>query len=246
MKHEPLEIKNAILKELKLQIITDAKGRRFPHPGLEVQLLAPVDAEQNKYLAHFGENRLQNEIHGFLQEPTCARAVPFVEISFFEQTEDAEMSKKGYLLRYVAKSPAADTKIYLEVLNGVANCKSLCLVHPITFIGRCQNVLNKQGNIDRINDLYFPDVREMEGEIPPKLQKAEKINNSVSRIHAHIKAVSGSYFLFDDDSARGTSILPGGRGASKTVDKNSGIKLENNDIISFGKAVVKVKLFKKS
>jgi len=246
MNFEPLEIKNAILKELNLEIISDERGRRFPHPGIEIQLFAPEDADKNKYLASFGGNILQNEIHGFLKEPRCLKATPFVEIGFIEETEDAAMKKNGFLLRYIAKTPAADTEVYLEILEGYANRKQMKLVHERTFIGRCQTVVNRHGGIERVNDLYFPDAREMKGKIPKSLKDAETINISVSRTHAHIKSVGGHYFLFDDNSSKGTTILPGGRGISERVDKLSGKKLANNDVITFGKATVKVRVVKKS
>lgn len=246
MKHEPLEIKNSILKELKLQLISDSKGRKFPHPGIEVQILAPEDAHRNKITAYFGEGKLQSEIHNVLQEPTCAKATPFVEISFIEETDDADFLKKEYLLRYISKAPQSDTEVYLEVLEGFANRKQMRLVHQETYIGRCQKVVNNSGAIERVNDLYFPDAREVKGKIPKTLKEAEKINTSVSRMHAHIKSVGGYYFLFDDDSTRGTSVLPEGRGSSEAVDNLSGKKISNNDIISFGKATVRVRVVKKS
>jgi len=246
MNFEPLEIKNAILKELNLQIITDERGRRFPHPGIEVQLLAPEDGDKNKYLASFGNNVLQNEIHSVLKEPRCLKATPFVELGFIEETEDAGMKKKGFLLRYITKAPDADREVYLEILDGYANRKQMKLIHNETFIGRCQKVANRHGSIERVNDLYFPDAREMKGKIPKALKTAENINISVSREHAHIKFAGGNYYLFDDDSSRGTTILPEGRGQSEAVDKFSGKKLGNNDIISFGKARVRVRVAQKT
>lgn len=245
MKHEPLEIKNAILKELNLEIISDERGRRFPHPGIEVQFLAEEEGERNVYLAAFGENRLQNEVHGFLKEPRCLKVSPFVEISFVEFIEDAKILKKGFLIRYIAEPPPDETEVYLEVLSGKANRKQMRLIYPETFIGRCQKVSNR-GVIVRVNDLYFPDARELQGKIPKDLRDAENINNSVSRRHARIKFIGGNYYLFDDKSSKGTSILPEGRGSSETVDNLTGIIIGHNDIISFGKAMIKVRIVKKS
>jgi len=248
MKFEPLEIKNAILKELNLEIISDAKGRRFPHPGIEVQLLALEESDQNKLLSALGDNILQGEIHRHLTEPRCLKATPLVEIGFVEETEDAQMKKKEFLLRYIAKTTAAaaDAEVFLEIQEGYANRKQMKLVHDETFIGRCQNVANRRGGVERVNDLYFPDAREVRGKIPKALKAAENINISVSRVHAHIKYAGGSYYLFDDGSSRGTTILPAGRGKSESIDRFSGKKLSNNDLISFGEARVKVRIVKKS
>ncbi len=247
MNFEPLEIKNAIFKEINLQIISDDKGRRFPHPGIEVQLLAPADEQKNKFQMAYVDNYvLQNAIYEHLKEPRCLKTTPFVEISFIEQTDDAEMSKKGFLLRYIAQPPPLETEVYLEILEGYANRKQIRLIHEETYIGRCQKVVNKHGGIERINDLYFPDVREMKGKIPKKIKDFEGINNSVSRLHAHIKLVGGNYYLFDDESSKGTTILHEGRGKSETIDNVSGKKLNHNDIVSFGKASVKVRVVKKS
>jgi hypothetical protein len=178
-------------------------------------------------------------------EPRCAKANPFVELSFIEETEETEMQKNGYRLRYISQTPSSDSAFYLEVLEGFANRKQMRLVHTETYIGRCRKVLKSHGGIERINDLYFPDVREFKGKVPKKLKDAENINNSVSRLHAHLKFVGGHYFLFDDESSKGTTILPEGRGNSESVDKFSGKKISHNDIISFGKATVRVREVRK-
>lgn len=247
MSFEPLEIKNAILKELNLQIIADDKGRRFPHPGIDIQLLAPEDEQRNKFQMAFADNDvLRNAVYEYLKEPRCLRATPFVEISFIEQTDDAEMLKKHFLLRYIAQRPPAEREVYLEVLEGYANRKQMRLINDETYIGRCQKVVNKHGVIERINDLYFPDVREIKGKVLKKIRDFEHINNSVSRLHAHIKLVGGNHYLFDDESSRGTTILPEGRGKSETIDSFSGKKLNHNDIVSFGKAVVRIRVVKKT
>lgn len=246
MNFEPLEIKNAILKELALEIMNTEKGRRFPHPGIEVQLFTPDNSSKNKYQITLADNDgLKEAIHEFLQEPRCAKVAPFLESAFIEESEDANFKRKGYFLRYIPKPPVPDAEYYLEVSEGFANRARMRLVFDETFIGRCQNVVEKGGGIVRINDLYFPDSREVKGKIPKALRDAENINNSVSRMHAHIKNIGGSYFLFDDESSRGTKILPGGRGTAEQVDKVSGKKLGHNDLISFGKAVVKVRVVKK-
>jgi hypothetical protein len=245
MTFEPFEIKNAILRKLGLQIVAGGEGRKFPHPGIELFLLAPDGEQKNIFEAAFGQNRLQEEVHAYLQMPRCLKATPAVSIEYIEQTDNAEFAKSGFQIGYSAKAVESPVDVYLEITEGYANRKEMRLGAGTTYIGRTQKVLNKHGGIERVNDLYFPDVREMSGRVQKSIRDLQEINSSVSRLHAHIKYAGGHHFLFDDRSSRGTTILPEGRGTSQSVDSVSGKKLAHNDIISFGKAVVRVRVVKR-
>ena len=98
----------------------------------------------------------------------------------------------------------------------------------------------------RKNDLYFLDPREYSGRMSKELKASERINQSVSRMHAHISynEKHDSYHVHDDGSSKGTTLLRGGRGVAITIDQNIGKALENGDVLCFGKARVRFKLIK--
>jgi pSer/pThr/pTyr-binding forkhead associated (FHA) protein len=67
----------------------------------------------------------------------------------------------------------------------------------------------------------------------------DPINSTVSRKHARIvyEEETQSYVLYDERSARGTSLLRAGR-SSKLADGSRGRRLADGDQILLGKAVV--------
>lgn len=248
---EPLEIKQKILSRIDDEIVAVGGGqRRFPHAGIEICFFAADEAAKGKFRVAFVENStLEKAIRDYLQPPRCTEAKPDVEIKFIEEV-DENFDKNGFQIKFLAEKsnqPATDFEAYLEVLEGLTNRKQMRLVNDLTYIGRCETTRRKDGQIVRANDLYFLDARELSGTIPKELKENERINQSVSRIHAHIRfnAGDGNYYIYDDESRKGTSILRGGRGAAENVDRSAGKELKNGDMIFFGKARVKFRLVKK-
>jgi hypothetical protein len=248
MNHERLEIKKSILRKVESEINTDSNGRRFPHPCIEIQLFAPNEADENIFKNTFENNILHNEVNSLLSPPRCTvPAKPSIIFSYIQNTEDIELVKNGFVLKFLSKRAEenSDTEMFLEVLEGVANRKRMRIIYDETFIGRCENVEKKGGGIYRKNDLYFPDAREIKGEITDELKAAEKINGSVSRLHARLRKQNNKYILYDDGSTFGTTLLRGNRGTSYEISGKVGKEIEEGDVISFGKAKVKVVVQKK-
>lgn len=248
MSYEPLDIKPKILDQIDGEITLDGnRQRRFPHGGIEIQFYAVDESQRGRYQTAFIEgDSLKAAIYQHLQPPRCLEARPFVDISIVEDIDETD-KKRGFSLRYLQAPPPANVEAFLEVLRGVANRKHTRLIHNEFYIGRCRNVVRKDGSIERINDLYFLDAREMLGKIPKVLKEAESINGSVSRLHAHIKLFrDGNYYIWDDGSAKGSTILHHGRGTAEEIDQKVGRKLENGDVVYFGKACVRFRLLRKS
>jgi hypothetical protein len=72
---------------------------------------------------------------------------------------------------------------------------------------------------------------------------ADDINQSVSRLHARIEqdAAPDGVRLFDDGSARGTSVIRKGRGVP-VPSGTKGLRLQSGDEIVLGLARLRVKL----
>lgn len=249
-KIEPLETKQAILGEIDAAIIAVGGGRRkFPYPIVEIRLFVSDDATRGVFRAAFIDNKiLETSIHNHLQPPRCDAAEPVVKIVLIEASDESQASKGFEILFTSEIQRSKDTEAYLEVLEGLANRKQLHLQHQETFIGRCEQAEARGSKIIRKNDLYFLDAREFLGKVSKELKENAMLNQSVSRIHGHIKfnERDGCYYIYDDGSSKGTTLLRGGRGIAENVDRNIGKELKNGDIICFGKTKVKFKLVKKT
>ena len=248
-KIEPLELKQSILREIDNCIIAVGSNRRiFPYSALEVRLLAHDQAAQGLLKSAFIDNNiLETAILSHLRPPRCEQAEPRVKIVLTEAVEESQITK-GFEIKYISKTTnLKDAEAYLEVLEGIANRKQIHLRYRETFIGRCELPSAKGSKVIRKNDLYFLDPRENSGRMSKELKASEKINQSVSRMHAHISYNEkyDSYHIYDDGSSKGTTLLRGGRGVAINIDRHIGKALENGDVLCFGKARVKFKLVKK-
>lgn len=249
MQHiEPLELKISILEKIDEQIIAIGKGvRRFPFVALEIQLFAFNENVKGAFKVAFIENKmLENEIRDFLK-PRCENPEILLNIVIIE-VEDTSQYPEFFEIIFISeiKKPK-ETDAFIEVIEGMANCKKLRLKYENTYIGRCEIVEAKGRKVIRKNDLFFLEPREFKGKIHKELIKNETINQSVSRMHGHIRfnKSDGTYFVYDDGSRKGTTLLRGGRGIAQPVDKKIGKELKDGDEICFGKTKVKFRLIEK-
>jgi hypothetical protein len=248
-KIEPLETKQAILREIDNSIVAIGGGiRKFPYPIIEIRIIVSDEAMKGIFHAAFVDNKiLETSIHTHLQPPRCEAAEPVVKIVLIADSNETQTSNH-FEISYISDTlRSKDAEAYLEVLEGLANRKQLHLQYQETFIGRCEQAEARGSKIIRKNDLYFLDAREFAGRVSKELKENEMLNQSVSRIHAHIKfnERDGCYYIYDDGSSKGTTLLRGGRGVAENVDRNIGKELKNGDVICFGKTKVKFKLVKK-
>jgi hypothetical protein len=97
-------------------------------------------------------------------------------------------------------------------------------------IGRCSDVRDSKDRLMRTNHVVFSD-------------NSQEPNMSVSRSHAHIAWTesSGEYRLYDDQSARGTSIVRNGRTIAVPSGRR-GVRIQAGDDIVLGDACLHVEL----
>jgi hypothetical protein len=246
---EPLELKQAILQEIDGGIVAVGDNRRiFPYATVEVRLRAHDEAAKSLLRRALVDNGLlETAIHEHLQPPRCERAEPRVKV-VFDAAAGGTDPARDFELRFDAGGRAGDAEAYLEVLEGLANRRQIHLQHHETFIGRCEFPPAGGSRVARKNDLYFLDPREQQGRVAKELKENEEINQSVSRMHARIiySEKRDSYYVYDDGSRSGTTLLRGGRGVATSVDQHAGKALESGDVLCFGKAKVRFKLVRKS
>ncbi len=123
----------------------------------------------------------------------------------------------------------ATGKARIVVLKGTATRKRYALDKERIYIGRLPQVADKAGRIVRRNDIVFED-------------NGDKINQSVSRIHATIHRDSQrvEYRVCDDFSAYGTRIVRDGQ--PYEAPQRRGLKLKDGDEVFFGEACMRFEL----
>jgi hypothetical protein len=120
------------------------------------------------------------------------------------------------------------TRLKITVMAGTAAAGSYAFGTGTVAIGRGAEISNSRGRLVRVNHVAFAD-------------NDDPINQTVSRLHARIAhdVTSGSYRLFDDGSAQGTSVIRQGRGYP--VSRGSrGMTLAAGDEVVIGRARLKV------
>jgi FHA domain len=232
---EPLETRRAILDEMESKIVSLGGGRRvFPFNMLKIQLLARDIERQALYeVAFVKNNALAAALRERLSPPRC-EPVPDLEVSVeIVEERGLDWAGKGHRVDYdrrrveekknkgEAKSPAQ-----LIVMQGEAEQTQYSITKKRTNIGRQAEVLDKDGLPLRRNDLIF-------------LEDGCEINQTVSRLHAHINydRDAGEYRLHDDNSAYGTLIIRAS-GSRVKVTRSLGTALNSGDEIFFGQARV--------
>ncbi len=248
-KIEPLELKQGVIRKVDDGIVAVGGGRRiFPYTALEVRLYAGDEAAKGLLRAALVDGGLlETAIREHLSPPRCEPAAPRVRVTFAAAAGGTPPAE-GFDLIFDPGGHAKEAEAYLEVLEGLANRRQILLQHRETYIGRTEFPPTKTSQVIRKNDLYFLDPREQAGRVSKDLKASERVNQSVSRMHARIvyDEKDDSYYVYDDGSSKGTTLLRGGRGMAASVEPHVGKALESGDVICFGKAKVKFKLVKKA
>lgn len=234
---EPLELSRDILAELEGKISSLGGGRRvFPFNLLHIHLHAPDDERRTLYEVAFLNNRtLEGAVREHLRPPRCEP--PALLEVIVEVDEEPAEGGTAYHIIYEAKLAGtlssadeakgrAKAKAQLIVVHGKAEPMKYRLTKKRTNVGRQPEVLDKEGLPLRRNDLVF-------------LEDGDEVNQTVSRIHAHINhdRETGEFRLHDDNSAYGTLIIRES-GRRLKVTRGLGAPLHSGDEIFFGQARV--------
>jgi hypothetical protein len=181
---------------------------------------------------------LQERIVSHLEAVGCAAPPLALHVTFVAK-RGAEWFDPEFHITYarVAHIPAAEshvgqvspaqTRLELIVTHGVTTHQTYTFESSTVAIGRGGEVRDSRHQLIRTNDVVFA-------------EGGGDINETVSRRHARIELEpSGSFRLYDDGSAQGTSIVRGGRGIP--VPRGTrGVRLQSGDDIVLGRARVRV------
>jgi pSer/pThr/pTyr-binding forkhead associated (FHA) protein len=242
---EPLKIQKDIIDEIETKTEPIGRSRKtFPYNALEISLLARDEDERARLEAVFDRARLEGLILERLRRvgsempPRIVVAVEIVEqrgahwreeTFHIEYKRTASKEKAGKSDR--PGSPMNVPAAKLVITKGTAREKEFALKKNRVNIGRMAEIVDKDKRVVRRNELVFP-----EGE--------DRINQSVSRAHAHIRydEATGDYRLFDDQSAMGTRIFRDGTNIDVYASNTRGNRLQPGDEIYFGQASVTFEL----
>lgn len=227
---EPIDVRKQVLRRIDEKIVTIRPGERgFPFKSIRIEFFA-ADHEQQAVLedAFVEADRLKSDIEGYIRQQTGAPSVSLrvrVTVQVGPPPADALHNFRIEFQRHEAGAASAG-QARLVVLKGTATKKRYPLNKDRVYIGRLPQATDQSGRIIRRNDIVFDD-------------DGDKINQSVSRIHATIRCDlrNGEYRLCDDLSAYGTRIVR--EGQPYDAPQRRGLKLQNGDEIFFGDACVR-------
>jgi hypothetical protein len=234
---QPLEIVHAVVEAVAREIQPVGRGERaFPYNDLRITLLAPSERGRIALRAIVeGPVTLKQRILDRLTSAGCRPGDLDVTVAFASRRTAAWTSADFHLelrrLDRPARPMATEMpRLELTVIAGTAGRTVYrCGPQGLT-LGRGVEVTDGRGHLVRTNQLAF-------------LDSHDEVNETVSRLHAHIaySATDGLFRVFDDGSARGTSVHRDGRGLRVPAGKR-GTGLMTNDELVIGRARLRVKI----
>jgi hypothetical protein len=231
----PLDVIQAVVADVERGIQPIGRGRRaFPFNEIRVHLAAAdrqVRAQYDAVIA--GPPALRDRIAERLHTAGCEVAAIDVHVAYVAKAR-SDWAQPEFHLEFArvdrpAPAPPPTPRFDALVASGVAEQPAYSLTETRIAIGRGVEVRDARQRLLRVNQIVF-----VEGGGP--------INDTVSRRHAHIDLdpASGRFRLFDDGSARGTSVIRGGR-AVVVPSGARGLLLQPGDEIALGDARLRVK-----
>ena len=231
----PLEIAHAVVDAVARDIQPTGRGQHgFPFNSIRVTLLAPTPRGRAQLQAVLeGPDPLPARIESRLRAAGCNVTGLSVKVTYvakpkLEWLEPDFHIECARLDQQSALDAGPPTRLKITVMAGTAAAGSYAFGTGTVAIGRGAEISNSRGRLVRVNQVAFAD-------------NDDPINQTVSRLHARIAhdVTSGSYRLFDDGSAQGTSVIRQGRGYP--VSRGSrGMTLAAGDEVVIGQARLKV------
>ena len=218
---ELLEIRRDILENVRDHIEPLGQGRAaFPYRTVVVEVRGPSEEDRARVEAAFGgPDGLEADVRELLVEARCP--VP----AGLSVTVRAVEGEGGFRVDYLSKGaePARERAprpvARLVVTHGEAEPSSLEISRDRVNLGRMAEVSTEEQGLRRRNDIAFGDAE-----------------TSVSREHAYIAyhADTQEFRIYDNNSARGTSVFREGRRLEVTRGAR-GLRLVNGDEIHLGR-----------
>ena len=231
----PLEMRRAILENVEDRIVTRVGKRAFLYNRVEVQLLAPEGEERDVLVAAFvEEDALAQDIRQLLLE-SHSDVPPGLEVVVdfrvpepdvegtrrfkidYQRTEDRPRAEKR-------SAPVAE----FTIVKGVAEQPVYQFRRERIQIGRLREVLDKEGQVVRRNDIVF-------------LDNGDDVNATVGRAHATVlfNSERNEYRIIDEVSRYGTRVFREGRSIEVPGGNPRGIRLATGDDIYLGQACLR-------
>jgi hypothetical protein len=236
---QPLEIVHAVLEDLERHVQPAGRGTWvFPFNRLTVELLASTREAKARLSGVIGTmDSFRDRIRAKLG-PACKLGALDVRIKY-RASRGANWTQADYHLdlEHVPEtsavvettSPGAGS-IELMVSSGAADRRRFVFGTDRIDIGRGSDVLDSRQRLLRRNQVAFA-------------ENGDAINQTVSRRHAHVvyRPTSRDYRVYDDGSARGTSIVR--KGSTIPVPTGArGVALQSDDELVLGQARLRVKI----
>jgi FHA domain len=223
---EPIELYRAILDEVTSRIDAHPRGRRiFVYSRVSVQVLLPSPERRRSYELVFTEaDPLTRDIKTYFEENKVEYPTRFkVDVELVDSLP-LDVSGRGFDVTYSdqpASAPGPDIiRIRLTILVGNTESTRYDFAKHRINIGRLAEVLDSDMRTVRRNDIALKDDSSVE-------------NSTVSRAHAHLEhdPDANRFRLFDDGSARGTTVIRDGSVIPVPRGNSKGILLEPGDEI---------------
>ena len=231
---EPIELYRAMVDEVTSRIDAFPRGRRiFAFSRASVRVFLPNPERRRSYELVFTEaDSLTRDIKSHFEENKVEYPARFkVDVELVDSLP-LDVSQRGFEVTYSnppAAAPGADTiPIRLTILVGNAERNQYDFAKQRINIGRLAEVLDSDMRTVRRNDIALKDDSTIE-------------NSAVSRAHAHIEydPDSNRFRLFDDGSARGTTVIRDGSVIPVPQGNSKGILLQPGDEIILAKVRIR-------
>jgi hypothetical protein len=234
---EPLEIWRAIARDIESQVLAVKGGHMFPYHQIHVTICATLPERQAALSAAFEPPRINEDVRTLLQDSGCQVADDLAVTLRFSENPGEDWKNPVVHVKYVRTAkrgsrqpepqpipPPERRTARLRILEGKTVREFYELTGDVTFVGRGASASGR--SINHANHVVFED-------------NDDPVNRTVSRKHARIvyNAASGDWTLYDESSARGTTLIRAGR-TSRIAPGAHGRKLQPGDQIIIGKAVL--------
>jgi FHA domain len=231
---EPIELYRSILDEVTSRVDAMARGKRiFAYSRVSVRVLVLNPERRRSYELVFTEaDPLTRDIKSHFEENRVEYPTHFkVDVELVDSLP-LDGGERGFEVVYSnpsAPSTHPDTfQIRLTILVGNAEKDQYDFAKPRINIGRLAEVLDSDLRMVRRNEIAFKDDSSVE-------------NSTVSRAHAHLEYDPDArrFRLFDDGSARGTTVIRDGSVIPVPQGNSKGILLQLSDEIILGKVRIR-------
>ena len=235
---EPLELVHAILDAVEEEVQPAGRGTHvFPFNRLKISVVAPSREVRARLEAVVdGSPTLRDRVLDRLHGVGCDVTDLSARVSYVSKAA-ADWQHPQFRVEFVRApqvspsgppAPQLRRRLELAVVSGTVETSASAFTQTRTDIGRCAEVRDDRHRLIRTNHVVF-------------LDDGARVNESVSRCHAHVayQESSGDYRVYDDRSAHGTGVLRNGR-TILVAPGTRGVRLQSGDEIVLGEARLRV------